>query len=372
MASPASAEGAAPAASSFVVAESAVRVLDTRSGVGVPMPAVIANGTTVTVDLSAQVPTGTTAVTLNVTGISVTKPTFVRVWQAGTPRPVAASINLRAHETRANTVTVPVGPDRKVNFYNHNGGLHLVADLVGRYGSDAASWYNPVTPQRFLNTKATGDPFHGGTARTVSLAGRVPPGTTAVVVNVTAVAPTRDTYLSVTGTITGRPSTSSLNVVAGETTPNLVTVAVSEELNIAVWNNSGTVDVLADLVGYYSPDEGQAFYPMNPVRRFDSRPTSLAPGSQRQVWVDGVVPADATAVLLNLTGVANSQATFLTTWPSGHPRPGTSTLNLTRLQIASNHSVVPLGAAPTVEVYNHSGYTDIIVDVAGYFGAQPA
>ncbi|GAB3444939.1 hypothetical protein [Actinophytocola sediminis] len=355
------------ATGSFVVAESAVRVLDTRAGVGVPASVVPARGT-VTVDLSGHVPSDATAVTLNVTAVSLTDPTYVTVWQAGTPRPGVSSINLRVLETRANTVTVPVGADGKVSLYNHNGKAHLVADLAGHYDGSGASWYNSVTPQRFLDTRTTSAPFHGQTGRTVSLAGRVPAGTTAVVVNVTAVAPTRDTFLAVTRTV-DRPTTSSLNVSAGETTPNLVTVPVSEELNIAVWNNSGVVDVLGDLVGYYAPDTGLAFRPITPTRAYDSRTaTWLLPDTQRRVSLG--LPAEATTVLFNLTGIGNYYPTHLTAWQAGTPRPGTSTLNLRDQQVVANHAVVGLGAERAVDVYNRAGYTHVIVDAFGYFGSR--
>lgn len=363
----ASAEQETPAGSSFTIADSTVRVLDTRGGIGVPAAVVPARGG-VTVDLSAHVPGDATAVTMNVTAISLSEPTFVTVWQAGTPRPAVSSINLRTLETRANTVTVPIGPGGRVSLYNHNGKAHLVADLAGYYGKSGGDWYNPVAPQRFLDTRVTGDPFHGGTARTVSLAGRVPQGTTAVVVNLTAVAPTQDTFLSVTRKIVGPPTTSSINVAKGETTPNLVTVPVSEELNIAVWNNSGTVEVLGDLIGYYSRNEGLGFQPITPTRAYDSRSSDwLLPGAQRRVPLGHAVPDDATTILFNLTGIGNYYPTHLTTWQAGRPRPATSTLNVRDRQVASNHAVVALGAERAIDVYNQSGYTDVIVDAFGYF-----
>lgn len=352
--------------SAFVAAESSVRVLDTRTGDGVP----VWTRSSVTVDVADRVPLGATAVVLNVTGVALTQPTYVSAWQAGEPRPGVSSLNLVVGETRSTTVTVPVGSDRRVSLYNHNGNTHLIADFVGHYGQGGTSWYNSVTQQRFLDTRG-GEPFHGGSARTVSLAGLVPPSTTSVVLNVTAVDPTKHTFLTVSRTITGRPTTSSLNAYPYRITPNLVTVPVSDELNIAVWNNSGEVDVLLDLFGYYSPDEGAGFHPITPVRGYDSRTTEWVwPNAQRNVPLGGVVPAEAETVLFNLTGIGYFYGTSLTAWPAGQPRPNVSSVNINGSQTAANHAVVDLGTRRAVDVYNASDHTHIVVDVAGYFAPR--
>jgi hypothetical protein len=371
LARPAAAEQPPPTGSSFTVAEPSVRVLDTRNGIGMPA-ATVAARTTVTLNLAPHVAVDTTAVVLNLTAVSPTQPTYVTMWQAGTPRPAVSNLNLRAREIRANSVTVPVGADKKVNLYNHSGNVHLLADLVGRYSSGADTWFNPVTPQRVLDTKATGEPFYDQYGRTVDLAGQVPPETTAVVLNVTAVQPTKHTYLSVFPDIFHPPNTSSLNVARGETTPNLVTVAVHRpDLSVAVWNNSGNTHVLIDLVGYYSPAEGDAFHPVTAQRAYDSRATQwLPPNTKRRVPLGGAVPAEARTALFNLTGLANYYGTYLTAFQAGQPRPGTSNLNLMDLQVASNQAVVPLGVQRAVDVYNHFGYTNIIVDVFGYFAPR--
>lgn len=102
-----------------------------------------------------------------------------------------------------------------------------------------------------------------------------------------------------------------------------------------------------------------------PARRSDCRPTRRC-GWRREG------DAEAETVLFNLTGLANYYGTYLTTWQAGQPRPGTSTLNLSDRQVASNQAVVPLGVQRAVDVYNFFGYTNIVVDVFGYFAPRPA
>lgn len=86
----------------------------------------------------------------------------------------------------------------------------------------------------------------------------VPAGATALVANVTAVLPTAGGFLSVRpGDAAGDPSTSSLNFLAGKTTPNSVTVQLSAVGDIAVYyrasggDTGDTTHFLVDIVGYY-------------------------------------------------------------------------------------------------------------------------
>jgi hypothetical protein len=88
----------------------------------------------------------------------------------------------------------------------------------------------------------------------------VPDGATAVVLNVTAVKPSRAAYVAVRpGNPAGTPTTSSLNVLAGAIVPNAVTVGLptsgGNAGKIQIWYQAsggpGTTDILVDVVGYY-------------------------------------------------------------------------------------------------------------------------
>lgn len=89
----------------------------------------------------------------------------------------------------------------------------------------------------------------------------VPPGATAVALNVTLVGPTADGFLSVRAAdSSGAPSTSSINARATEIVANAVTVrlptaGVDEgdiELTYDAYGSVGpTAHVLVDIVGYY-------------------------------------------------------------------------------------------------------------------------
>ena len=81
------------------------------------------------------------------------------------------------------------------------------------------------------------------------------------------------------------------------------------------------------------------------------------------------MPADVTGVILNLTGIAPTSATYLTVHPGGGTRPPTSNLNPRKGQTVANLVVVPVGPGGSVSVYNAAGNTHMAIDVLGYFRA---
>jgi hypothetical protein len=89
----------------------------------------------------------------------------------------------------------------------------------------------------------------------------IPNTATGIATNTTAVNPTAGSFLTVyPADANPRPKASNLNFVAGSPpTPNQVTVGLSAAGAIGVYNLTGTVDVIVDIVGYYqreSPSGG--------------------------------------------------------------------------------------------------------------------
>ena len=80
------------------------------------------------------------------------------------------------------------------------------------------------------------------------------------------------------------------------------------------------------------------------------------------------VPADASAVVLNVAGTEATRAGYVTVWPCGQPRPTTSNLNLTDGGTDANLVVTEVGANGTVCLYTEHG-THLIADINGYFPA---
>jgi IPT/TIG domain len=281
--------------------------------------------------------------------------------------------------------------------------------------------YHPILPYRILDTRPTScvqcvqDPtFGAGTIRKVQLIGlsfgvAIPSDSTAVVLNVTEVAGNANSLLTVYPFGTGLPRASNLNFAAGKVIANLVTVTLGQGGAIDIYNAAGTVNVLADVEGYFEPAPPSTvtgeFHPIAPVRVCDTRSTSptpackahgiLGPGAAMLVNVTGIgigsdsVPADGSAagVVVNLTGVAGSALTFLslsaTTSTGQCPYSGThgspfSNVSLSAGLVAANRVMVQLGPSTTgghttsLCVFNAAGSINVVVDVNGWFGSSTA
>jgi DNA-binding beta-propeller fold protein YncE len=372
--------------SSFVPV-SPVRVLDTRTGTG-GYDAPVGPGGTISLQVTGVdgVPaSAVSAVVLNVTATDPTASSYVTVYPDGQARPTASSLNFTAGETIPNLVTVPVGSDGAVDFYNNSGSTDLVADLEGYYttiGTD--SLYVAAGPSRVLDTRnGTGAPQAPvGPGGTISLQitgmGTVPASeVSAVVLNVTATDPTASSYVTVYPDGTTRPTASNLNFTPGETVPNLVTVAVGSDGAVDFYNNSGSTDLVADLEGYYTTSgTGSSFVPVSPVRLLDTRDGTggytapVGPGGTIGLPVagtDGLPASGLTAAVLNVTATEPTASSYVTVYPDGITRPVASNLNFTAGETVPNLVVVPVGADGQIDLYNNTGSVELVADLAGYF-----
>jgi alpha-tubulin suppressor-like RCC1 family protein len=347
-----------------------VRVLDTRNGTGGVSGPVGAGGT-ITLDLAAQVPSTTTAVVLNVTAVTPTAHTYVTVFPSGTTRPLASSLNLPPGDTRANQVTVMLGANRRVSLYNNAGATHLVADLAGHYDTGAGARFTALPANRVFDTGRPNGPALGpGTTREVDLSLYIPLSATAVTFNLTASGATAGTFVTAWPAGQAQPTASNVNLPAGETRPNLVTVAVGANRKVSLYNNSGQVHVIVDLTGFYTPDYGASFVPQAPSRVLDTRDgagTPIGHGAVLRLPLADEVPPTTTGVAMNVTGVDPTQSTYVAALAPPGSTPILSTLNLSAGQTAANAAVVALSGEPTVLFHNSVGTVHVVADLVGVF-----
>ena len=362
VAAPVARTAAAEPAASTYTSVSPVRVLDTRTG------GPVGPGATVTLDLSSRVPDTATAVVLNVTGVTPTASTFVTVHPAGATRPTASSLNLAPGDTRPNQVTVTLGANRAVSLYNFAGNTHLVADLAGYYGTAAGTRFTASVADRALDSRESGGPIGPGGTRELDLTGRVPDSATAVTFNLTATNATASTFVTAWPAGSARPAASNLNLPAGDTRANLVTVPIGTDRSVSLYNNAGSVDLIADVTGFYAPDFGAVFQPRNPARVLDTR-TGAPVGPRGTVRLDlaGTTPLTTTGVLLNLTAVGATEPTFVSAWPDFPARGVFSNINLSAGQTVPNAAMVAFAESRTIQLYNHNGSVHLVADLAGYF-----
>jgi hypothetical protein len=255
----------------------------------------------------------------------------------------------------------------------------LVEALCGGTAATAGSSFVPAGPTRLLDTRNTGGPIGPSSVRTLQVTGAngVPAsGVTAVVLNVTATDTTDGSFLTVYPDGTARPLASNVNFSAGQTIPNLVTVPVDSDGAVDIYNLNGSVDVVADLFGYYTTSAGSLYKPVTPVRVLDTRvptgvPTAVPIGQGQSIGVQlsgaNGVPAGVTAVVLNVTATGATSGGFLTVYPDGGTRPLSSNLNFTAGETIPNLVTVPVGSDGKVDIYNFSGNTDVVADLFGYY-----
>ena len=349
------------------------RVMDTRTGVGAAKAKVGARRT-VTVAIPG-LPAGATAVTVNVTATRPTATSYVSVYPGGTARPGASNLNVVAGQTIANQVTVALGSGNRVTLYNYAGTIDLIVDLSGYYTRNAGAGFAAVSPKRVMDTRTGVGAAKAkvGARRTVTVAiPGLPAGATAVTVNVTATRPTATSYVSVYPGGTARPGASNLNVVAGQTIANHVTVALGSGNRVTLYNYAGTIDLVVDLSGYYTRNAGAGFAAVSPKRVMDTRTgvgaAKAKVGARRTVTVAiPGLPAGATAVTVNVTATRPTATSYVSVYPGGTARPGASNLNVVAGQTIANHVTVALGSGNRVTLYNYAGTIDLIVDLSGYY-----
>ncbi|MBT2449712.1 hypothetical protein J7F03_22045 [Streptomyces sp. ISL-43] len=150
-----------------------------------------------------------------------------------------------------------------------------------------------------------------------------------------------------------------------------ITVTVTDLNNeVSVTNSMGVTSA------------GSEFVPHDPTRLLDTRDgtgaasaQAVAPYGTTRVKVGGNsgIPADVTAVALNVT-VTNAAADgHITAYASGTEQPKASNVNFVAGQTVPNLTIVPVGADGYVELANRSwGNVDLIADVTGYFTRSAA
>ena len=285
-----------------------------------------------------------------------------------------------------------------INLFNAQGSVDLIGDVAGYFSAAATSANTALTPCRVFDTRQVGPTGCAG-AVAVGLAkmgpaatlnvkvagvGGVPANATAVVINLTAVDATQGTFVTAWPHGVTQPVVSNLNVHSASPVPNLAIVPVGADGTIDLFNAAGSVDLIGDVAGYFAAGAGASNATVTPCRVFDTGrqagPTGcvgavavgkaqVGPAGILNVKVAGVggVPANATAVVLNVTAVNATHGTFITAWPHGVAQPVVSNLNVHSASAIPNLTIVPIGADGTIDLFNAAGSIDLIGDVAGYF-----
>lgn len=310
------------------VGVSPLRVMDTRTGVGVASGS-RHPGETITMRLAGAtpIPANATAVVLNVTITESRQAGWVQAFPTGVGVPGASSnLNVMGPGvTMANKVIVPVGMDGNVSFLVDAGG-HLLADVFGYFEPSAQStsgrYLGLPAPARVLDTR---NPL------------QVPIANPGDVRNCSDFRNWNEAnHWFWTYRRHGDPARldGDGNGIPCESLPG----------------NTGRVVIPPDLFKIGA----QSAYRL-PIR------TNASPAG-------GVLPPDATAVVVNITAADATATGFLQLYasPNGAVPESHSNVNYVAGEAAPNLAIVPIGADGAITIYSYAP-SHVIADVIGYF-----
>ncbi len=361
----------------YVAAPTPTRVLDTRDGTG-GVSAPLGPGGVLTFR-PAGLPANTVAVALNLTAVGPSADGFLTAYPDDSNRPTVSSVDFSAGQTTANLVMVGID-NGAIDVFNHSGATDVLADLEGYYVSSTDGMgFTTAPPTRVLDTRdGTG---RGGAVApvgpnsTISLTvPAIPVDATSVVLNLTAVNGTAPSTLTAYATGSSRPATSNLNFDTGQTMANLVVVPVNSR-KFSIWNNAGSVDLVGDLVGYYTLAAGGPFTAIPPQPMYDTRDGTGAQGIVEPLGPNQTatvpiametLPPDVSAVVVHLAVTNATDASFLTVFPDTTDRPNASTINFSAGQLVSNSVVVPV-VNGSIDLWNKNGNVDVVAYMTGFY-----
>ena len=256
------------------------------------------------------------------------------------------------------------------------GFIHL-KDQGPTVATDTRAW-QVAGPARLLDTRtgigAPAGKVAGGSAATFQVIGRggVPAsGVDKVLLNVNAMTPSADGYLTVHASGTTQPGSRSMSYPAGGVTTTLVLTRVGSDGKVRIYTSAAS-DLSADLVGW-SPTGGY-LSGGQPVRVLDTRTglaaprAKLAAGGTLTLPVPGkagIPTTGAAAVVLDVSAADATAGGWLTTWPSGVSRPGTPQVRVEAGKASTGLVTARIGSGGAVAVHS-TAQTDVMVDIVGW------
>jgi Leucine-rich repeat (LRR) protein len=272
----------------------------------------------------------------------------------------------------------------------------LVVFTVGSQSSPAVAAGDtevvPVSPVRVLESRSgrdftTIDGLFQATGRSgankvveFQVAGRggVNADAAAVFLNVVAVNPASDGYLTVFPCGITPPNAANVNYDTGDVVGSAVFSKIGAGGKVCVYSLADT-DLIIDVNGYVPAGSGVT--PVPPARVLESRSgrdfTTIdglfqatgRSGANKvvefQVAGRGGVNADAAAVFLNVVAVNPASDGYLTVFPCGITPPNAANVNYDTGDIVGNAVFSKIGADGKVCVYTLAD-TDLTIDVNGY------
>ncbi len=345
----------------------------------------------VTIAGRGAIPANAVGVIANIASVDASDPGFFTVHPCEPSLPIASALNYTTGIDVSNEIFVKLSPTGSMCVYTH-AETDLLIDVVGYVLPDHAT--KLVTPARVAESREGATTVDGlmegfgrlaaGSTTAVQITGRanVPDGTTTAILNVGAVDPTADSFLTVFPCDPVVPTASSLNwATSGVNRANELIAGLDADGQVCIYTDQD-IDLIVDVVGYIEP--GSNLVNNGPSRFVETRDGAttidglyegggpLAAGSTTTVQIGGRdgIAADAIAAVVNVGAVDPLAAGYLTVTGCVSPLPNASSLNFTTGVNGANEIVVELNEDGELCVFT-SASTDLILDVVGYLNPVP-
>ena len=309
---------------------------------------------------------GAAAATVNLTTTHPRRSGHLTVHGCGEQPPTASVHNFVRAQTVAHAAIAPLDANGDFCVTTHTA-TNLIVDVTGllRTGGGFAA----TRPTRWIDTRQTSIVTGGSTlvldVDDLAPAARPSGAPAALALIVTAVVGHGLGHVTVSTCGTDADH-SNVNFVGGEATPNLVFVRPDARGRICLFTPT-TTHLVVDLMGVF--DESAAISVAEPVRLRDSRRlgAKVTGGTAVRLDVGDELSADATAAILNITGLLADAPGHFTAYPCADGLPNASNLNLVPGAVLANAAVIAPDANGEICVRSHST-AHMVVDLLGEIG----
>jgi RHS repeat-associated protein len=312
------------------------RIVDTRNGTGLPL-AKLAAGSTTTIQVTGTsgVPSGASAVMVEMTAMNQTNSTgHFTVYPSDESRPTT-SFNIPdakptsfGAEVGLSTAGTPTGA---FNFWlSTDAGTDLTVDVLGYFTASATVGSFTPAAARVYDTHSTSQ-IAGGSTRVVQVGGQagvptVGSGVTSVVTDLSVTdAGTSSAPLVVWADGTTEPSTTSLSYQGSTTMSNMVTTKLGANGAIDI-HNTGTnaIDVTVDVEGWYmNLMSGSALFAGSPAPLYTATSATIGATGPSGSYVsykwqlnNGTSTTWSAIPSSDVTDASNGQAATSSDWPN--------------------------------------------------------
>jgi hypothetical protein len=341
------------------------RIVDTRTALGGSRR--LAAGRTLTVQIRGRhrIPFTATAAVVNVTAVGPAAAGRLAVVPCTSGTPSTTTVQYAARQVVANTTIATLDSRGRFCVWT-SAASDVLVDVTGWLAPGAGAGLTPVGPTRLADTR-TG---LGGSRRLIGNRTMVldvrsgAAGSSAVALNVSVVGPAAPGYVTVYPCGTTRPSTSTINHVAGEVRANNTVVGIGGG-KVCIYSLVAT-DIVVDLVGRFG-STGLRYLPTTPRRIVDTRSAGgrLATGTAREYGVGSTSAGTVKAASVTVTAIGHRSDGYTTTYACGR-LPTASTVNHLARQPVSNGAIARTTTRSTSCAYSSAG-GHLLIDLSGWW-----